>query len=554
LEWSANTDVLKLLSNVQAEQLWFRNAGNDLEISIIGTTDKVTVRDWYQGEVYWVEQFKTADDRTLNAQNVNALVAAMAGLTPPPMGQTSLSTSQQAALAPVFAANWSGASIAPPPPPPPTNTAPAVNNPLADQSVQQGAAVNYAVPVGSFVDTDAGDVLSYSATLANGAALPSWLSFNTSARTFTGTAPSSLGATSIKVVATDSAGASASDVFDLTVIAADNTLPTKNLVGTSGNDTLFGDTGNDVLDGGAGNDTYYFGRGQGQDQIRDLEWSANTDVLKFLSNVRAEQLWFRNAGNDLEISIIGTSDKVTVRDWYQGEVYWVEQFKTADGRTLNAQSVNAMVSAMAGLAPPPLGQTSLSTSQQAALAPAFAANWILPAASSANTNLDTFTTESSINNLLNGESAKMSMPESQSQTIILSSEAGLGDVSSATTSVPVKNPRPENSTVKNPPFSAAANALLETNANVLSQTWDLPLGGKGDQAVWSPALQPGKKYLAELSMDMLTQLNSQAPMEASLHSLINAMAAFAPPAAGEVTLGSNEPDGFKQVIAVDWAA
>ncbi len=554
MEWSANTDVLKLLSNVQAEQLWFRNAGNDLEISIIGTTDKVTVRDWYQGEVYWVEQFKTADDRTLNAQNVNALVAAMAGLTPPPMGQTSLSTSQQAALAPVFAANWSGASIAPPPPPPPTNTAPAVNNPLADQSVQQGAAVNYAVPVGSFVDTDAGDVLSYSATLANGAALPSWLSFNTSARTFTGTAPSSLGATSIKVVATDSAGASASDVFDLTVIAADNTLPTKNLVGTSGNDTLFGDTGNDVLDGGAGNDTYYFGRGQGQDQIRDLEWSANTDVLKFLSNVRAEQLWFRNAGNDLEISIIGTSDKVTVRDWYQGEVYWVEQFKTADGRTLNAQSVNAMVSAMAGLAPPPLGQTSLSTSQQAALAPAFAANWILPAASSANTNLDTFTTESSINNLLNGESAKMSMPESQSQTIILSSEAGLGDVSSATTSVPVKNPRPENSTVKNPPFSAAANALLETNANVLSQTWDLPLGGKGDQAVWSPALQPGKKYLAELSMDMLTQLNSQAPMEASLHSLINAMAAFAPPAAGEVTLGSNEPDGFKQVIAVDWAA
>ena len=147
----------------------------------------------------------------------------------------------------------------------------------------------------------------------------------------------------------------------------------------------------------------------------------------------------------------------------------------------------------------------------------------------------------SINNLLNGESAKMSMPDSQSQGVILSSEGDLGDVSSATTSVPIKNPRPENSTVKNPPFSAAANALLETNANVMSQTWDLPLGGKGDQAVWSPALLPGKKYFAELSMDMLTQLNAGAKMDSSLHSLINAMAAFAPPAAGEVTPAATNP-------------
>ena len=160
----------------------------------------------------------------------------------------------------------------------------------------------------------------------------------------------------------------------------------------------------------------------------------------------------------------------------------------------------------------------------------------------------------SINKLLNGESAKMSMPDPQSQAMILSSEGGFGDAPSATASMPVKNPRPENSTVKNPPFSGTENALLETGPNVLLQTWDLPLGGKGDQAAWNPAVLPGKKDLAELSMDTLTQLNAQAPMEASFHSLINAMAAFAPPAAGEVTIGSNEPDGFKQVIAVDWAA
>ncbi|MBF0449909.1 MAG: putative Ig domain-containing protein [Candidatus Magnetomorum sp.] len=39
----------------------------------------------------------------------------------------------------------------------------------------------------TFNDVDAGDSLSYTATLDNDSALPSWLSFNASTRAFTGT-------------------------------------------------------------------------------------------------------------------------------------------------------------------------------------------------------------------------------------------------------------------------------------------------------------------------------------------------------------------------------
>ncbi|MFO1359056.1 putative Ig domain-containing protein [Plasticicumulans sp.] len=40
---------------------------------------------------------------------------------------------------------------------------------------------------GTFADVDAGDVLTYSATLANGDPLPTWLTFNAATRTFSGT-------------------------------------------------------------------------------------------------------------------------------------------------------------------------------------------------------------------------------------------------------------------------------------------------------------------------------------------------------------------------------
>ncbi|MEK0189483.1 putative Ig domain-containing protein, partial [Microcoleus anatoxicus] len=59
-------------------------------------------------------------------------------------------------------------------------------------------------------DPDPGDKLTYTATLMDGSPLPSWLTFNPDTRTLSGTSPK-LQQLTIKLTATDRAGASASD-------------------------------------------------------------------------------------------------------------------------------------------------------------------------------------------------------------------------------------------------------------------------------------------------------------------------------------------------------
>ena len=98
--------MIKLGSDVSLSQLWFRKTGNDLEVSIIGTTDKMTVSNWYLGNQYHVEVFKTADGKALLDSQVQNLVQAMASFAPPAAGQTTLAPNYAAALAPVLAANW----------------------------------------------------------------------------------------------------------------------------------------------------------------------------------------------------------------------------------------------------------------------------------------------------------------------------------------------------------------------------------------------------------------------------------------------------------------
>lgn len=88
-----------------------------------------------------------------------------------------------------------------------------------------------------------------------------------------------------------------------------------------------------------------------------------------------EQIWFRQLGNDLEASIIGTSDCLIVQDWYLGSAYQVEQFRTADGRALLNSQVDNLVQAMAGFAPPGAGQMTLPPAYQTELTAVIAANW-----------------------------------------------------------------------------------------------------------------------------------------------------------------------------------
>ncbi|TBV06424.1 calcium-binding protein [Phytopseudomonas dryadis] len=148
------------------------------------------------------------------------------------------------------------------------------------------------------------------------------------------------------------------------------------LYGGDGNDLLQGGAGNDYLSGGAGSDTYLFGVGSGQDTLDNYDVSASSlDTLLFNGDVSAEQLWFRKTGSSLEVSIIGTQDKVTVSNWYSSASYQLDQFQTSDGKVLLDSQVQNLVDAMAAFGAPAGGESSLTPNQRAQLDVVIAANW-----------------------------------------------------------------------------------------------------------------------------------------------------------------------------------
>lgn len=103
-----------------------------------------------------------------------------------------------------------------------TNRAPTVANALVNKTATELAAMTpYAFASNSFADADgASDTLTYSATLASGSALPGWLTFTPSTRTFSGTpGDNDAGTVSVRVKATDRAGAFVTDDFDIVISA-----------------------------------------------------------------------------------------------------------------------------------------------------------------------------------------------------------------------------------------------------------------------------------------------------------------------------------------------
>lgn len=104
--------MAKFLLGVSYDQLWFTrpSGSNNLEISIIGTNDKLIIKDWYLGSQYRVEEIRTVDgSMLLTAAKVQDLVTVMASLTKPAIGQTTLSPAYQSQLASVFASTWTSA-------------------------------------------------------------------------------------------------------------------------------------------------------------------------------------------------------------------------------------------------------------------------------------------------------------------------------------------------------------------------------------------------------------------------------------------------------------
>ena len=202
-------------------------------------------------------------------------------------------------------------------------------------------------------------------------------------------------------------GTSTNSVLDFSgttlvgIEAIDGGAGNDTITGSAGNDTIIGGTGNDVLDGGAGDDVlqggagndilsggagsdqYLFGRGDGSDTINDYNandaqpgvYGVTDDSIQFGADIAADQLWFSHVGNDLEISVIGTTDSLTVSGWYTSTDNQVDHVDLADGMYLLNTQVEQLVSAMAAFNPPALGETTLSPELETQLQPIIAASW-----------------------------------------------------------------------------------------------------------------------------------------------------------------------------------
>ena len=194
-------DVLKLGAGIAESDITISREGGNLVLNHSNGTDKITVQNWFNsksklGKVIF-------DDGTEWQQSY-----------------------------------IEGAS---------SNNAPIVTSTLTDQTSDEASLFSYQLPVDTFTDSDAGDTLTLTALFSGGGTLPSWLSFNTSTQTLSGTPPNDAsGDYDINIIATDSFGLSVNTNFTLTINDVIN--------GDSSNDRIINRGDNHTLNGGQGND------------------------------------------------------------------------------------------------------------------------------------------------------------------------------------------------------------------------------------------------------------------------------------------------------------
>lgn len=147
------------------------------------------------------------------------------------------------------------------------------------------------------------------------------------------------------------------------------------LIGGAGNDLMSGSYGSDSMVGGTGDDTYSlfadlprlysggFGPAAQTDVINDYAVDGGVDKVVLEHDMDYRRLWLEKQGDDLCISVLNTKVKAVIDNWYKGDAWRVERFQLGYDRTLSADQIDVLVSAMASMGPKPSTQSLLSTDQ-----------------------------------------------------------------------------------------------------------------------------------------------------------------------------------------------
>ncbi len=144
--------------------------------------------------------------------------------------------------------------------------------------------------------------------------------------------------------------------------------------GSAGDDVLVGGAGNDKLFGLSGSDQFQFSAGDGVDRIINRDPDPDSVDVLAMTAIESDDLWFSRDGKHLVIDVIGSSDQVTVNNWYGAEKHRLDMI-TADEHVLHANQVDSLVSAMAAFAVPSGEDAVFPQDARDALEPVLTAAW-----------------------------------------------------------------------------------------------------------------------------------------------------------------------------------
>jgi Ca2+-binding RTX toxin-like protein len=120
-----------------------------------------------------------------------------------------------------------------------------------------------------------------------------------------------------------------------------------NLSGGDGNDILSGDQGNDTLQGGLGDDTYLFSKDSGIDTVLD---ASGINQIAFDASVDYRDVWLARVNNDLVISVVGGTTKVTLANYYASTSPTIARTVATQTHAIYLAYAQPLINQMGGIA------------------------------------------------------------------------------------------------------------------------------------------------------------------------------------------------------------
>ncbi|MCU1752116.1 S8 family serine peptidase [Pseudomonas sp. 6D_7.1_Bac1] len=110
--------------------------------------------------------------------------------------------------------------------------------------------------------------------------------------------------------------------------------------------------------------------------VNDIEFSSASGDLVFGKDINPDHLWFQHKGQDLQISVIGSKQEVTLHNWYASTPERPRDIMAGDHHRLMSNDVEHLVQAMAAFAPAAPATMTFGAAEQQVLQPVLAANWM----------------------------------------------------------------------------------------------------------------------------------------------------------------------------------